>query len=59
MRVKKNNRCQIGVKEIQVSNECKNILGFKWELKNNRFQMSVKIFQVSHGYKNILDVKWI
>ena len=30
MRVKKI-RCEMGVKELQVSNECKNILRVKWE----------------------------
>ena len=57
----------MGVKILQVSNECKNIIGVKWELKNNRFQMSVEIFlvldgckniQMSNGCKNILGVKW-
>ena len=32
----------MSVKIFQVSNKCKTILGWKWELKNNRCQMTVK-----------------
>jgi len=43
----------MGVKVFEVSTECKNILGVKWESKNYGSQMGVKIFYVEMGLKNL------
>ena len=36
-----------------MSNECKNILGVKWEKKSSRCQMGVNIFYISNGCKKL------
>ena len=58
----------MGLKIIQVSKGCKNILGVKFSLKYFTSQLGVKkfqlpmgekVFQVSNKRKNILGVKWV